>query len=156
MSTYLVRRIWQAVPILVAVNLLTFALFFLVNPPDRMARRILGEKNVTPQQVATWLADRGYDRPLFVNPKAAGTGIVTETIFWRKSMSLLWFEFGTSDRNNLSIGGQIRERMWPSMLISIPMLLLSLAACLTVALLVAWTRGTYVDRGAVVVCVVAM
>ena len=30
MTAYLVRRDWQAVPILVAVNLLTFALFFLV------------------------------------------------------------------------------------------------------------------------------
>ncbi len=156
MTTYLVRRIWQAVPILIAVNLLTFALFFLVNPPDRMARRILGEKNVSPKQVETWLADRGYDRPLLVNTKAAGAAVITDTIFWRKSMSLLWFEFGTSDRNNLSIGGQIRERMWPSILISIPMLLLSLSAYLTVALLVAWTRGTYVDRGAVVLCVVAM
>jgi len=156
MTAYLVRRILYAIPILLGVNALTFALFFVVNPPDRMARRILGEKNVTPAQVQAWLEDRGYDVPLFVNPKAHGAGKLTETVFFRKSLNLLWFDFGTSDRNNVSIGGQIRERMWPSLTITVPMFLLSLIAYLSGALLVAWARGTYLDTGALVACVVAM
>ena len=51
--------------------------------------------------------------------KAAGAGIVTDTIFFKKSLSLLVFSFGTSDRNNIDIGDQIRERMWPSLTITL-------------------------------------
>jgi len=35
---YLLRRMLYVIPILVGVNLLTFALFFVVNTPDDMAR----------------------------------------------------------------------------------------------------------------------
>jgi peptide/nickel transport system permease protein len=156
MLAYIVRRVLYAVPILLGVNVLTFALFFIVNPPERMARRILGEKHVSPEQVRHWLADRGYDQPLFVNPKAKGIGVLTDTIFFRKSARLLWLDFGTSDRNNLSIAGEIRTRMWPSLAITVPMFGIGLAAYLTAALVIAWCRGTYADAAALVACVVAM
>mgnify|MGYP001232484614 CR=1 FL=1 len=51
MLAYIVRRVLYAVPILVGVNLLTFALFFIVNSPDDMARMQLGAKRVTPRCV---------------------------------------------------------------------------------------------------------
>ena len=49
MTAYLLRRLLYALPILIGVNLLTFALFFLVNTPDDMARLHLGVKRVTPE-----------------------------------------------------------------------------------------------------------
>ncbi|HUW76042.1 MAG TPA: ABC transporter permease, partial [Gallionella sp.] len=51
MIAYLIRRILYALPILVGVNLLTFALFFVVNTPDDMARMQLGVKRVTPDAI---------------------------------------------------------------------------------------------------------
>ena len=42
MIGYIIRRVAYAIPILVGVNLLTFALFFFVNSPDDMARLHLG------------------------------------------------------------------------------------------------------------------
>ena len=36
MFAYLVRRLLYAVPILIGVNIITFALFFVVNTPDDM------------------------------------------------------------------------------------------------------------------------
>lgn len=48
MLRYLIRRLLYAVPILIGVNLITFALFFMVNSPDDMARMQLGVKRVTP------------------------------------------------------------------------------------------------------------
>src|SRR4030066_56670 len=42
MIAYLIRRLLYAIPILIGVNLLTFALFFVVNTPDDMARMQLG------------------------------------------------------------------------------------------------------------------
>ncbi len=156
MLAYIVRRLLYAIPILLGVNAITFILFFVVNPPELMARRILGEKNVTPAQVENWLRDRNYHLPLFFNASEPGTGAFTRTIFFQKSASLIWFDFGTSDRNNIDIGDQLWERMWPSLSITLPMFVLSLLAYVTAAMLIAYSRGTYVDVYALVVCVVMM
>ena len=67
MLGYLLRRILYAVPILIGVNLLTFALFFVVNTPDDMARMQLGIKRVTPDAIAQWKQQHGYDKPLLLN-----------------------------------------------------------------------------------------
>ena len=51
MLAYILRRLLYAIPILVGVNLITFALFFVVNTPDDMARMQLGVKRVTPEAI---------------------------------------------------------------------------------------------------------
>ena len=86
MFAYIVRRVLYAIPILIGVNLLTFALFFVVNSPDDMARSQLGEKYVTPEAIENWKRKNGYDKPLFLNGEAGGTSTVTETIFFQKSV----------------------------------------------------------------------
>ena len=67
MFAYIVRRVLYAIPILIGVNLITFALFFIVNTPDDMARMQLGAKRVTPEAIEKWKAERGYDLPLVWN-----------------------------------------------------------------------------------------
>ncbi|MCB1947818.1 MAG: ABC transporter permease, partial [Nitrosomonas sp.] len=67
MLSYIIRRVLYAIPILIGVNLLTFALFFVVNTPDDMARMQLGIKYVTPEAIEKWKAERGYDKPLLFN-----------------------------------------------------------------------------------------
>ncbi len=74
MIAYLIRRISYALPILVGVNLLTFALFFVVNTPDDMARMQLGIKRVTPEAIEKWKEQHGYDKPLLLNSAAANAG----------------------------------------------------------------------------------
>src|ERR1035437_10172421 len=88
MLNYLLRRLLYAIPILIGVNLITFALFFVVNTPDDMARMQLGVKHVTPEAITKWKAERGYDKPLFVNAEAQGVGKVTDTILFTKSARL--------------------------------------------------------------------
>ena len=82
MLAYIVRRLLYAIPILIGVNLLTFALFFVVNTPDDMARMQLGVKRVTPEAIEKWKAERGYDKPLLWNAKASGSAAVTDTILF--------------------------------------------------------------------------
>ena len=153
MIAYIVRRILYALPILVGVNLLTFALFFVVNTPDDMARVHLGSKYVTPEAVERWKRERGYDKPLLFNAEAEGLGKVTETIFAEKSLGLFVFEFGRSDEGR-DIGYDVRQRMWPSLAIAVPTFIIGLLVNVTVALLVATFRATYLDIGAVVLCVI--
>ena len=45
MIAYILRRALYAIPILIGVNLITFALFFVLNSPDDMARLHLGAKS---------------------------------------------------------------------------------------------------------------
>ena len=155
MIAYILRRLLYAVPIVLGVNVLTFVLFFVVNTPDDMARMFLGEKRVTPEQIQQWKAERGYDKPLFYNPRAQGLERFTETIFAQKSLGLFLFDFGKSDSGR-DIGQDIRTRMWPSLAIAVPTLLVGLAFNISLALLVVYLRGTALDTGAVVLTVALM
>jgi len=157
MFAYLVRRLAYAIPILIGVNLLTFYLFFVVNSPDDMARLHLGVKRVTPEAIEKWKAERGYDKPLLYNSGATATATsrLTDTIFFEKSLRLFAFDFGRSD-DDRDIGRDIRQRMWPSLAIAIPVLLVGLLIEITFALLMAFFRGTYVDVSGVILCVILM
>ena len=155
MIAYLLRRLLYAIPILIGVNLLTFALFFVVNTPDDMARMQLGVKRVTPEAIDDWKRERGYDRPLFVNLAAEGRARVTDTIFFDKSVRLFAFDFGFSD-DGRDIGREIRERMGPSLAIALPVFVLGLFAYVCAALLLVFFRQTPLDLAGVIACVVLM
>src|SRR3990170_5194284 len=92
MIAYLIRRILYAVPILIGVNLLTFALFFVVNTPDDMARMQLGIKRVTTEAIEQWKSERGYAKPLLFNAGEQWSSRLTETIFFEKSVRLFVFD----------------------------------------------------------------
>jgi peptide/nickel transport system permease protein len=155
MLAYIIRRVLYAIPILIGVNLLTFALFFLVNTPDDMARMQLGQKRVTPEAIEKWKAERGYDKPLAWNESAAGAKKLTETIFYEKSVKLFAFDFGRAE-DNRDIGNEIRTRMWPSLALAIPVFLVGLAVNITFALGMAFFRATVLDLTGVVLCVAMM
>jgi peptide/nickel transport system permease protein len=152
---YLLRRLLYAVPILVGVNVLTFFLFFVVNSPDDMARLHLGVKRVTPEAIEKWKAERGYDRPLFWNADQAGLGTLTDTVFFQKSVRLFVFDFGRSDEGR-DISRDIAERMWPSLAIAVPALLVGLLINVTLAMTLAFFRGSYLDTSGVVLAVILM
>ena len=155
MIAYILRRLLYAIPILIGVNVITFLLFFVVNTPDDMARMQLGQKRVSEQAVVNWKREHGYDRPLLVNAAAPGLGKITDTIFFEKSLKLFRFDFGQSDSGR-DIGYDIGQRMWPSLAIAVPVLLVGLLINISFALLIVFFRATYIDVGAVVLCVVLM
>jgi peptide/nickel transport system permease protein len=152
MLHYLLRRLLYAVPILIGVNLITFALFFMVNSPDDMARMQLGVKRVTPEAIQQWKVARGYDKPLFVNDSAEGTAKLTETIFYEKSVALFAGEFGRSE-DGREIGQEIRDRMGPSLAIALPTFVVGLGLTISLALMLVLFRGTWLDRTGVILCV---
>jgi peptide/nickel transport system permease protein len=156
MLAYIVRRLLYAIPILVGVNLLTFALFFIVNTPDDMARMQLGAKRVTPEAIEKWKAERGYDLPLVWNSTEESLfNRASRTIFAQKSARLFVFDFGYSE-DKRDIAGEIRERMWPSLALAVPVFVVGLAVCISFALLMAFFRATYLDFWGVVLCVAMM
>ncbi len=155
MLAYLVRRLLYALPILIGVNLITFALFFVVNTPDDMARMQLGVKRVTPDAIEKWKGERGYDKPLFVNGAASGTGVLTETIFFAKSARMFVGDFGRAE-DGRDIAREISARMGPSLAIALPTFVLGLFVTVAFALVLAFFRASYLDFWGVVLCVALM
>lgn len=155
MLSYLLRRILYAIPILIGVNLITFALFFLVNSPDDMARMHLGSKHITQHAVSQWKKQHGYDKPLFYNADQSGLRTLSDTFFMHKTLQLFKFDFGSSTQGR-DISRDISARMWPSLAIAIPTLLLGLSINITFALFIALFAQTLFDKMAMISCVIMM
>ena len=155
MFAYLLRRILYAVPILIGVNVLTFALFFVVNTPDDMARMQLGMKRVTPEAIVKWKQQHGYDKPLFFNQKSDGGAHLTDTIFWQKSVGMFVLDFGFAD-DGRDIRREIETRMWPSLAIAVPTFVVGLLLYVSFALLMTLLRGSWLDTLGVGLCVLLM
>ncbi len=155
MIAYVIRRLLYAIPILIGVNLITFTLFFVVNPPDNMARLHLGLRHVTDAAIEKWKSQRGYDKPLVINAEESGLAVLTETVFFDKSVRLFVFDFGVSD-NGRDISYDVSQRMWPSLAIALPSLIIALMVNISFALLLSFFRGSYIDVWGVVFCVMMM
>ena len=155
MLSYIIKRILYAIPILIGVNLITFMLFFMVNTPDDMARAQLGAKQVTPELIQSWKEEKGYDKPLFLNQKAEGIEVVTDTLFVKESLKLFSFDFGFSDANR-DIGSDIKERMVPSLAIALPTFIIALITNISLALLLVLFRGSTLDTSMMIIAVMIM
>jgi peptide/nickel transport system permease protein len=155
MIAYLIRRLLYAVPTVLGIVFLTFAMFFIANKPKDMAHRALGMK-ADAAAIKKWIQKRGYDLPLLYNDNAQGTAKITQTLIYQKCARVLVFDLGRSDANERDIAGEIRRRMMPSLAIGVPSFVLGLLVEITLSLIVAFLRGTYLDRGATVLCVLMM
>jgi len=157
MLGFMLRRLGYGLAILVGVNLFTFFLFFSVNTPDDMARLNIGGKRVTQEQIEKWKAERGYDRPLYWNPKEEGTAKVTRTVLWERSVSLFALDFGRSDSGrSVDIGHEIKTRMGVSLQLAVPLFILQVIASTAFALLLVFFRHSKIDFWGVVLCVLML
>jgi peptide/nickel transport system permease protein len=157
MLNYLLRRLVYAVLVLLGVNLATFILFFTVNTPDDMARLNLGGKRVTQEAIEKWKVERGYDKPLYYNPKDEGSARLTDTIFWDRSVSLFALRFGRADSESSGdIGHEVATRMWVSLQLALPLFVLQVIASTGFALLLVMFRNSRLDFWGVVSCVLML
>ncbi len=157
MTVYITRRLLYGVLILLGVNLATFFLFFTVNTPDDMARMNIGGKRVTQELIVKWKVERGYDKPLYVNPAKQGIERITQTIFWERSVSLFTLKFGRADSESAGdIGHEVASRMWVSTQLALPIFVLQVIASTAFALLLVMFRHTRLDLAGVVLCVVML
>ena len=157
MLSAIVRRFGYGVLILIGVNLATFFLFFTVNTPDDMARLNIGGKRVTAEQITKWKVERGYDKPLYVNPAREGVARYTDTIFWERSVSLFTLRFGRADAESAGdIGHEVASRMAVSLQLALPLFLLQVLASVAFALLLVMLRQTRFDAWGVVLCVLML
>jgi peptide/nickel transport system permease protein len=153
MVAYLIRRLFFFVPIVLGVMLLTFVLFFVVQSPDAMARRVLGPK-ATPKAVENWLHNRGYDKPLLLN--RTGQGPWHDSLFFNQMGRLARFDLGNSDVTNRPLAEDFREGALPSLLLTVPAFFVGLALSVVLALYLVFIRNGMVDLTASLACVALM
>ena len=155
MAAYLVRRLAYGIVTTFGVLFLLFVLFFAVTNPDDIARKAVGER-ARPEVYAQWKKNHGYDKPLFFNREAAGTGRYTDTLLFEHFRRMLTFDFGRSDADDSEISRRLREGAGPSLGLTVPLFLLGLVSGVGVALFVAFFRETYIDRLVLVACMLTM
>lgn len=152
MTAYIIRRLLSVIPITIGVMLITFFVFRVIggNP----AYRIAG-KNATPARIAQISHERGYDKPLFVNfhdfPRH-----VFDAQFPQLAWNLAHFDFGQSSTTRERVSTMLREGMGPSLCVTTPIFLIELFLAISLALLAAYYRNTWIDRNLVLLSVMGM
>ena len=152
MIAYIVRRVLYTIPLVLGVCILTFLLFDVVFSPRQRAMRERG-RHADEKQIEDLIRSRGWDKGLFYNSEAKGIRRLSDTRFVNHMSKLLLFRFGRSEKTHEDIGRKIREGMVPSLTLTVPMFILGLSVGISLSLGVAYFRATYLDLGAVVVCV---
>jgi peptide/nickel transport system permease protein len=157
MAAYLLRRVAYGAVTVLGVLFLLFILFFTVTDPDDIARKALGEK-ARPEVYVQWKKNHGYDRPLFLNSthSALAAQRYTDTLLFDHYRRMLTFDFGRSDADDTPIAKRLREGAGPSLALTVPLFLFGLLLGVVVALFVAFFRETYIDRAALVLCMLTM
>ncbi len=157
MINYVIRRLILAIPTVLGVCLVTFLLFNVFASPEAIARKQLG-KNPTEGQVKSWIVAHGMDKPMFLNLNRAKDGGLHpfDSRFWNHMRELVLFQFPESDYLHEKVGDLLKQKIVPSLTITVPAFVLSILVTLPIALFIAFYRGTYLDRMALFACVILM
>ncbi|MBW2313293.1 MAG: ABC transporter permease [Deltaproteobacteria bacterium] len=150
MLAYVIRRVLYGGGVVLGVLLFLFLLFFWAVEPEDMALRAIGEK-APPEAIAQWIENHGYDRPLAWNPDDQ-----KDTLLYEHFRSMLTFDFGRSDIDDVEIARRLREGVGPSLSLTVPLLLLGVFFGISLSLFVAYFRDTYIDTVGVTLCVFGM
>ncbi len=139
MMAYIVRRLWQILPTMAGVILLIFFLFNVVGGDPAY---LLAGKISNPEQIANIRKQLGIDEPYWVQ-------------LWIFVKQVVTFDFGSSWSTNEVVSRIFATRLPASLMIGIPLLILETIIAVCVALAVAYVRGSFTDRAAMVTCTVA-
>lgn len=130
MRTYLVRRILATIPVMGVVAVIVFLLLHLA--PGDPATLIAGDF-ATAEDIARIGKQLGLDRPLPV-----------QFVGWVGQ--ILQGELGTSIFSQLPVSRLIRQRLEPTLVLSMTTLIIAVILAVPVGVLAAWRARTWIDR----------
>jgi len=136
-SAYILRRLVLLVPVILVVGVVVFALVHLT--PGGPAAVILGDR-ATPEQVTQLRERLGLDEPLPV-----------QFVEWFGGV--LRFDFGDSIFLGMSVQDAIRERLQPTLLLTLYALTVQILIGVPAGVIAAVRRDTWVDRVLTVVSI---
>ena len=140
MAAYLIRRLWQMIPTLLGVVLLVFFLFkwFGGDPAE-----VLGGLNASADQIEAIREQLGLNKPMWEQLLIFLQQIVT-------------FDWGKSWATNESVANLFATRLPATLTVMLPILVLEVLLAIPFALIVAYLRGSKVDRGVMIFTTVAV
>ena len=130
LHSYIIRRLLYIIPVILGVCLIIFVLFNLVAPDP--AFTLLG-KHSTPEQIAQLHHELGMDRPYLIQ-------------YIDIVKSAFTFDFGYSWSSKQSIWEMIKLGAVPSLSITFPMFIIVNILAISIALLVSFYRGKFLDK----------
>lgn len=140
MLFYIVRKLLNAIPTLFGVALVVFVLFNLVGGDPTY--QMLG-KHANPKQIAELRAEYGFDQPKYMQ-------------FIDYLGQIVTFDYGRSYATKQKISNMIVDGIGPSLSLMIPAFFLTIVLGISIGLVVAYFRGKWIDKLAVVFCVFGM
>lgn len=129
MIAFILRRLVQALIVMVSVALIAFMLFQYVGDPVVF---LLGQ-DATPEQVRQLRAELGLDQPFFVQ-------------FWHFLVNAVQGEFGLSLRQGAKVSRLIAERFPATLELSLVAAVLALALGIPMGVYAALRRGTFMSQ----------
>jgi peptide/nickel transport system permease protein len=129
MFAFILRRLMQAVIVMVAVAFIAFLLFQYVGDPVVF---LLGQ-DATPDQIRQLRADLGLDQPFFVQ-------------FWHFLLNAAQGEFGLSLRQGAKVSRLIAERFPATLELSLVAALMALAIGIPMGVYSALRRGNFLSQ----------
>ena len=143
MITYIIRRLLYTIPIVLGVLLLTFTLFTLVG--GDISLEIAG-KNASKETINEIRQEYGLNKPLF---------LAWDSQLINHFKNALTFNFGRA-RDREPVIDKIKRGAGPSLSLMVPMFIGEVVISISLALVVAFVRGSKWDVMAVVLCVAGM
>jgi len=129
-AAYFIRRLWQMVPTLLGAVLLVFFLFYFFGSDPAV---ILGGQLASPEQVQAIRQQLGLDAPWYVQ-------------LWIFIKSMVTFHWGNSWATGESIASLFATRLPATLTVMLPILFLDIVLGVSVAMAVAYVRGSLTDR----------
>src|SRR4030042_1100819 len=143
MTSYIIRRLLYTIPIVFGVLLLTFVLFTLVGGDISME---IAGKDATQETIEEIREEYGFNKPLF---------FAWDSQFINHFKNALTFDFGRA-RDRECIIDKIKRGAGPSLALTVPMFFGIAIISVSLALVIAYVRGSVWDILAVITCVVGM
>jgi peptide/nickel transport system permease protein len=167
MFRYIIRRLLQAIPILLGISILSFVLVSLT-PGDPVSLRTAGDRNITPEAKAVLRRQLGLDQPMPIqyvrwfagvtirpgdaveefssdSVRCAHLAAVDYTVC-DTGGGVLRGDLGTSIDTKQPVWERITERMWATLELGLISLLVSLLIGVPLGVLSAVYRGSLFDN----------
>ena len=130
MKKFVMRRLFQLVPLLVGISLISFLVMHLA-PGDPTSLFI--DPNVKPEELARVRANWGLDKPIYV-----------QYFLWLKNALLL--DFGRSYTTGQPVIAEIVERLPWTLMLMVPSFILTLLITIPIGVISAVKKGSWVDN----------
>ncbi len=141
MTTYILRRLLQAVPVLIGISIFTFLMLYLT--PGDPVSIIAGDKPISQEQEEQLRAKYGLDGPLWERYLDYMSGV-------------LQGDFGESFRTDRPVTESIGEALWPTIQLTIAGLFVAVVLGISLGIIAAIFYNTWIDTLAMVVALLGV